>query len=414
MQLSKKKEQPLFLLFIEVFFTTFSIHINGFTGLFTLRNLAIMITIIVYCIFCHLKLRIDFSDKYYKRFFFSWVFILAYSVILIVLQDVSRSDLHNIFRSTFNFFVLVVVLPELICRIENRFERYSKIIILATVIQAVIVICSFLFPSIKQYLYRIQSFDDNWLSYRTVGLGIAGAGGTVYLFCGFMVISYCILFKEHSALMYIAQFIVLFAIILVGRTGFYMALATVAIVVVINIVRHNINLIKNMGKLILALIVAVIAISFIGSRVDINESLLQSSFRRLNELWTTGRTLQTISNMEVPGLTFLNFFIGTGLTKGYGFDGVRIWNDSGYVQRFFALGLLPAFLSYLCFVAYVVRLTKRINDRTKRIFWYCMLVLLMIIEYKEAFIFYLALPFTLIVSLKLEANKEESMTNEIR
>ena len=74
MQLSKKKEQPLFLLFIEVFFTTFSIHINGFTGLFTLRNLAIMITIIVYCIFCHLKLRIDFSDKYYKRFFFSWVF----------------------------------------------------------------------------------------------------------------------------------------------------------------------------------------------------------------------------------------------------------------------------------------------------------------------------------------------------
>ena len=36
-----------------------------------------------------------------------------------------------------------------------------------------------------------------------------------------------------------------------------------------------------------------------------------------------------------------------------------------------------------------------------------MVILLFIVEYKEAFIFYLAMPFTLIVSIKLEANSEE-------
>lgn len=401
MDIIANKKQPFTILLFEVFFVTFSIHVKGFSRPFTLRNLAIGMILCVYFIFYHRNLLKRIESGEYRRFFYSWVLIVIYSILLLFMMNVDRSDSHNIFRSTFNFFIMVVILPEFFCRVEKSFDRYAKAIIFGTTIQAIIVILSFLFPQVKTFLYNIQSFDDNWLAYRTIGLGIAGAGGTVYLFCGFMIIAYWILFKEHSFLMYLLQFIVLFAIILVGRTGFYLSLATIGIMLVINTIRHDNRLIKNLGKLVVALGFAIAIISFLGGQIDINTSLLESSFRRLSELWTTNRTLQTIQKMEVPKLSFINFILGTGLTKGYGFDRIRIWNDSGYIQRYFALGLVPAIFSYYCLIRYCISLIRRIADRNQRGFWYCMLILLYIVEYKEAFIFYLALPFTIIVSLKL-------------
>ena len=300
---------------------------------------------------------------------------------------------------------MVVIFPLFFCKLEKNPRRICSAIILVSFVQSSIVILSFLSPAFKNYLYEIQSFDKDWLIYRTVGLGIAGAVGSVYLFCGVLLNCYYLIFYEKRIINYLALLVNVFAIILVGRTGFYMSVVVLVTSFIIELRGPQRKAFINlMEKLLVAIIVSVFLVFIISKGFKINDALLISSFNRLRELWA-GDTIQEIAKMDIPKLTLLTLFFGTGAEKGVTFDGSVIWNDSGYIQRYMGLGLIPAIISYLILACYLVSLNKKIGHPKKRAFWYVAIILMFIIEYKESFIFALALPFVLIVLLKTEISE---------
>ncbi len=407
--MNTKRQMPFLILVIVVFTITFSIHINGFDGLLTIRNIGIIILFLSYLTVNRWKIAINpNNDRNDKQFIILWFLFAIYSLFLAVINRHPVYDSHSAFRSCFNFLIMVVLAQLLLTNAEHSFERYAKALMIATTIQSLIVIACFLSPSVKSFIYQLQSFDENWLYYRTVGLGIAGAGGTVYLFCGLMEMSYYIVFYKSGILLYLMQFLTLFAIILVGRTGFYMAIVTILLSAVISMTNKDKKTVYSFFTMLLAVLLSIPIIMIVSSHVDINSSLLQSSFRRLSELWTSNKTLQSINEMDRPNITIISLILGTGIEKGYGYDGIRIWNDSGYIQRFFSFGYIPGIISYAVLAKYIYTITSRLQESRKKLYWVTMLILMLIIDYKEAFIFYLALPFTIIVSVKLETNGERN------
>lgn len=401
---TKKYSQPFLLLCLELFFIVFSIHIKGFSGLLTLRNLAMGGVIAVYVfLFGSKKPPVPSIQTIDNSWIIGMSAMLLWSIILTIANGTPFYDSHSCFRSTINFFIMVVLLPLLLSKMEFKAERFAKALTVVTCVQALIVLGCFLSPAIKAIIFNIQEWDENFLYYRVSGLGIAGAGGTVYLFCGFLANVYYLMFYGKSVLYYATLFIIFFATMLVGRTGFYMEVVLL-FYYFISFYRHS-SQNGSFGKSFISLFLGVLviggAIVYVQSHMAVDYEMVGSSYRRLNDIFT-GETVSEISQMAVPNISIGSILFGTGMEKGFSLDGVLIWNDSGYVQRFLAFGLLPAFLFYYILGKYLLRLNKRIMQKDKRRFWLLIILMMYIIEYKEAFIFYLSLPFVLILFLKME------------
>lgn len=409
------RQQPFILLIAELFFIVFSIHITGFDGLFTLRNLAMGVVIVVAIFFFRRKSMLNINTR---REDLNWVLnssiFFLYSIALVLINNAPLSDTHNVLRSTFNFQIMVVVLPFFLLRMEKRVDRFALALTIATTIHAIIVLGSFLSPVFNAYLYAIQAWEDDFLFYRVCGLGIAGAGGSVYLFCGFLANCYYLLFCRRHVLCFVSLIIIIFSTMLVGRTGFYMEVGVMAYSLwrMSNLKTKKTGRMVTLLSIISSAVIIIAAVGVLERNISVENEKLSYSYNRLDDI-LEGETLEKIQSMRVPELNATTLFFGTGMTKGRSFDGVRIWNDSGYVQRFHGFGLVPAIISYLILFIYLWKLLWKIIDKEKRRFLIISIVLMFIIDYKEAFIFYLALPFVLILFLKLELYEQKTNQLEV-
>ena len=385
------------LLFFAVFFTVFSIHVAPFSGLASPRNIVIILLLLSY-----IKRNGLESFRVDKLWMISSITLFVYIFCISVFNE-SFSPTHSAFNSYFNYFIMIVILPYLFSNTSISIKQFAKMMVLAAMIQSLIVFASFLFPFFRALLLKMQHFDDDFLITRIVGLGIAGAKGSVYLFCGFMMNLYLVVFYEKKIRYFYSLLFIFFAIALVGRTGFYMCLATIPLLIY-SLMKADVDYLKKfilIFKIIAAIMLLAGMCYFFYRYVGVDLEAFEYTFRRLSELWTSQRTFEVLDEMNVPELTPNLFFWGNGWEKGITDDGLRIWHDSGYVQRYFSLGLFPAILSYLFLFLYTISMI-RILRRAKQFFWFYMLISLFVIEYKEPFIYALSMPFVIIVSLMLE------------
>lgn len=398
-----RKKLSFFLLCVELFFIIFSIHIKPFEGIFTLRNIDIGLIVLI-SIFSPLKNTFRKTREIDKKWIIGMICLLVYVTILMLMNS-SEMTGHNSALETFNFLIMVVLLPFFLLKIERDISRWTNAFIVVTLIQALIVIGCFLFPEFKTMIFNMQSWDDDWLYYRVSGLGIAGAGGTVYLYCGFIANCYYLIYYKSKSFYYVSAIVILFATMLVGRTGFY----TEVVLLVYTLVSFflfpqktsNTSVITKIISLFIAIAILLFAVNYINSSLDVNYDMLESSYSRLNDI-VEGNTVKAINSRAIPELTLSTLFFGIGYGKGYTFDGTLIWNDSGFVMRYNGFGAIPALISYFLLFWYLISHLKLIKDKSKRYFWIIPILSMFIIEYKEEFIFYLSLPFVIIIFLKLE------------
>ena len=100
-----------------------------------------------------------------------------------------------------------------------------------------------------------------------------------------------------------------------------------------------------------------------------------------------GATINAIQNMSHPELTVETLF-GTSVTRGVSYNGTVFNNDSGYWQKYFALGLIGALFYYMGYLTLFLGTIKRLNTTKHRSFFLFCVIMLFIMEYKEPFIGY--------------------------
>jgi len=388
---------------ILLLFTVFSIHFNGAFSFLTPRIIAIFYIVFI----CNGKRLLNFAtiriNKTDLAWFASSLFVLVYAWIIVSLRDVS-GDSYAIIDSVLNFFIFVAILPMFADKIFKNAIHFSKCLLYASVIQSIIVIMSFAFLPVRQFLENIQPLELWRYGWRNIGLGIAGAGGSVYLFCGIISAGYLLIKGDRRSLLFIEIFVIFIAIALVGRTGFYSALLLFLYLLFFNAENIKVKVLTNIKMLSITGILIILGYIVLLSIDGVNMQLFNHTFDRLWELFRYGLnspTLNNINNVDsaIPGLSF-ETIVGTGIRRGITPSGLVFLHDGGYVQRYASLGIIVCVFSYTTFLTYISRLMKRIPRFEKKYIIFCLLLLLMI-EYKEPFIYMLAYPFTLIMISRL-------------
>ena len=103
--------------------------------------------------------------------------------------------------------------------------------------------------------------------------------------------------------------------------------------------------------------------------------------------------------MSIPKLSY-STIIGTGLVKGPNGEGNASGHDTGYIQSYYSMGLIFAIIFYLSYYLLLISLVKKSRDFVG----FILVLVLVLIESKEFFIFSYTYPFFLLSFILIGQN----------
>ena len=122
---------------------------------------------------------------------------------------------------------------------------------------------------------------------------------------------------------------------------------------------------------------------------------LNSGFRLNNDL------VQGLSQMPIPELTLRTLF-GTGLVKDPSSGGNASGHDTGYIQTYYSLGLIFAIIFYSTYFLFLFKQAKKYKDYLG----FLLILVLIVIESKEFFIFSYTFPLFLLSFILISQNEK--------
>lgn len=194
--------------------------------------------------------------------------------------------------------------------------------------------------------------------------------------------------------------------LLTGRTGLILTVAFVPVLLLGPLVAS-----RRLWLPLLILFVVWVGLSTPGARFlrERNPALARTvewSTGALRLLWSDP-SVRDVATQPVPPLS-LETMVGTGLVVGP--VGNASGNDSGYVQTYFALGLVMAAAFYSTWLGLCAR---RLAAARERIALGVLIALMFVTEWKEPFIFKYTYPF-LVLGLLLPATPSTAATGAAR
>jgi len=309
----------------------------------------------------------------------------------------------------FWFTIYSIITPFLLLKIFKDKIDFLNAFFIATTIQSIITIGSFLNPEFKQFILSAIVVGGNDIKdgFRAIGFTSAsGAAFSVIQFCG--VFSGLMLLKYTRDNLIKSIFILIFIVIgllstlIIGRTGLLCS-----IIAIIYFLFINFNLKKAILYSVITFIIS--QINFInllenqtegidGFNIEFFKNWIEDGFILKNN-----NTVEAISRMPIPPLS-LNTIVGTGEV----FDAEKSVNtsghDSGYIQTYFSLGFVFAIVFYVSYFLFLIRITKLKN----LLILLFLIFILFVVEFKEPFIFKYILPFY-ILTLTVLYDKERNV-----
>lgn len=290
----------------------------------------------------------------------------------------------------------IIVLPFFCVFTFKSFNEFSKIVIAIMLLQSSIVILSMVLGPIKKILSFYYAGNKEVLYYMSanikgVSFGIIGANGSVALLMGQILLILLMLDNKISWSKFLIEYLIIMAAeALSGRTGFYFSIIFLAFYILterrICNIKKNILLLPTLFLIfcgITALIIYIWAPDMIEKWIYRIFEIFIGIFGEKNG----GATINAIQNMSHPELTVETLF-GTSVTRGVSYNGTVFNNDSGYWQKYFALGLIGALFYYMGYLTLFLGTIKRLNTTKHRSFFLFCVIMLFIMEYKEPFIGY--------------------------
>lgn len=345
------------------------------------------------------------SITFDKKFIF-FVTVLFCFILISIFQYTISLDFIQSSRLLW-FTIYSVIAPYLVREFFFDQNDFLRTFFIATIIQSIITISSFLNFDVKQLLLSniVVGGNDIVDSFRAIGFTSAsGASFSLIQFCG--VYSGLILLKK-SKFKLIEYTFILFGIIscflstlIIGRTGLIFSLLALLYFLFSAIKFKKIFV----YMFIIILLAQIRIVSFInidseqinGINTELFMSWIEDGFQLKNNSTTTA-----IKQMPIPPLT-VRTILGTGEV----FDEIKSenssGNDSGYIQTYYSMGIILAFLFYSSYLCFLLTFKQLKNG----FYIYFLIILLFIAEIKEPFIFKYIFPFY-ILTLILCTNRKK-------
>lgn len=389
--------------FSIIFFLLFDINFKFAPGLTTSRVVFFLLAFLSF----YYWFRFEFKISRYFLNYFSWYFLLLGVIVSIsFLQYMYSNDPTQLGR--FTYFTMYGVLTPLML---NNFNLSKKLFLLfvglAVLLQAFLTLGSYFFPNIKELFDLLILYNANFGSennLRALGfVSVAGATFSVIQFTG--VVSFLILLSQNylfiyqKILIWISILIILISILFIGRTGLFLSLLSIFMYIIFKKNSFNIIFYILISSFILLNIDFISLLENVTSNIDGYDieyfiAWINSGFRLNNDL------VQGLNDMPIPPLS-INTVLGTGLVMGPNGVGNASGHDSGYIQSYYSLGLIVSILFYLSYYLFLFIQAKRHKD----IIGFLLILVIVLIEFKEFFIFSYTYPFYLFSYLLLGEDK---------
>lgn len=364
------------------FIYEFNFDAFGLSTYLTSRRVSIFILFVMALLKGKKILPQGIARKTIKEITWLHVFLLIYSFVLIAL--VGRGTGSHISDSIMRLFLFGLVPIWCFYQLFDNVDEFLKVVLIATLIQAVLILASLVNPAFGEYLDTTFATEEKTEYIVTHRIGYAGglacitAPGCLRFSMG-LVAAFYYSIKNNNPIT-----IILFAVLsviatMVARTGFFIGLVGL----IMMSIRQGAN---NTVKFVLSFFIATIVLAVINNMVDIRELF---DFYRLYDL-LYGKGAEGFVNeyfydedMSIPPLTFEQVFLGTGIDSGVTAAGVKVNVDGGFLRLYSAYGFVISVFFYLfmfrCFLKNASGATNKILKSTLLFFT----VVILIGEFKE-------------------------------
>lgn len=403
----------IILKFLLVFFILYDINFKFLPG-FTSGRISFVV-VLGYFLFKWIRSGATFSKMFLNEN--GWYFnLLIFVIIIAFLQFLSSNDITQVAR-LFYFTIYGIITPLILVKIFKKSNDFLLIVGISVLLQSFITIGSYLIPSIKILLNNLVLYNANFdASNNTRALGfvsVAGAAFSLIQFTGiFSILTYLNLNYvkwQLKILLNISILIILISTLFIGRTGLFLSILVLLLFFVFN--KFSIKKVI-LGILSFVLILQLniekvldsITKDIDGYNSELFIAWIQSGFRLNNDL------VEGLNEMPIPPLTYQTL-IGTGLVVGPNGEGNASGHDTGYIQTYYSMGLIMAFVFYLSYFYYLFIKVRKDKFNLS----YLLLFILVLVESKEFFIFSYAFPFfvfSYILIVKNERKQNEMFSSK--
>ncbi|MEE9337055.1 MAG: hypothetical protein V3U87_03175 [Methylococcaceae bacterium] len=392
----KKSHLKFIISIIIVFFTVYNITFTKLASLPTAR-IAFFVVIILEFPAILLFLKNHFRNSTSKLYYTALLFVFIYSATQYIASPVDNTQFSRVLFFILFSFVSAIGLASLL---NFKIDRVAKVIAIAIFIQSLFIFIDYnsadFHSFVSNQLVQSERYREDWI--RAVGL-TNGGGSSLSLvqFSGFVVSLYVINKSSNIVTTYVFSLMaisIFFSTLLTGRTGVVLEI----IFIILYPLTQKITTLRVIKTYIIVLI-SIGIVFFIFNNYILEMMLNSNSKFEFLLLWLEeileldkGGTVNTLQSMTIPPLSMETIF-GTGLVSNP--DGSNAsGSDIGYIQTYYALGLIFSIIFYSSLLLYsTVSFKKYFKSDYK--FWILFTLLIFVAEFKEPYIFKYSLTFVL-------------------
>lgn len=409
------KDTVLFVFHFVLFFC-FIIEIPLFAFL-TTRRLALVYAL-VYLLLNEGKVRsvlkyVTFSKI--RSFFACFLFLVFICFLHTTTQGTNEKILY-MEPWYFIYMILYICIFSLYCATAFKDVRsFATVVVANMLVQTFTVFYSFSNPAFQMAVYMFFNTEDQRLlqtvenGSRIVGFGISGALGSVVIStAAVLLVLLKVKNKIPSTLFYISYFIIFITTLFIGRTG----LIVEAVLIVWLVIRGKNGVRNALGIGLLAMLIPFIVQSVMAT---LSSGAAESYSEWMMEIFSADR-LKDINEGVVQGgwppFTAQMLF-GTGIEAGYVYNGVRYASDSGFIRMYTAVGVIGMLLYYIGLYKLLRAPRITVMKPILRKFFFVVILLAFIIEYKEPFMMKYIFPWVILSSEILVLKEDYNLQNKI-
>ncbi len=393
-----------FIKFLVIFFLLFDINFKLIPGFTTARCTFFFLLIFTFLIAIKKN---SFGSKQFFKNNIIYLCILFCIYLVAIIQYFFSNDITQMGRLAY-FTMYGLITPFIMNLFFKSRKEFLILVGLAVLLQSLLTLCSYFNPNISNLFNNLILYNSNFgqeNKMRALGfVSVAGATLSVIEFTG--IVSLLIYLKYYNTnlisriCIWTIIILILIAILFIGRTGLFLSLFSI----LLYLFSFGINLKKI--AILSFFIIFFSQINFTNildkatSNVDgYNTELffgwINSGFRLNNDL------VEGLSQMPIPELS-LKTIIGTGLVKDPSGEGNASGHDTGYIQTYYSLGLIFSLIFYLTYYSFLVIHVKKNKD----LIGFFLILVLILIESKEFFIFSYTYPFFLLSFILIGQDKK--------
>ena len=401
--LAKKEKIVFFVKTVLLFFFLYDVVFMGVPTRLSTRK----VTFVIFVIW---SLFLFFFGNVRKDLFEYIPFRKAYIGLVLV---TGLSIPYTIFRARFHgvldtdgveypcsvYFLLFCMIGTMaLLYVYRSREEFCRSVMFVTFAQSIFVLLEFKIAPFKDFLMKVVDDSNSNIRFnddkRAVCLGASGSMATVMLAFGVWITGWYIITQAEAIkrmwLCWVIFALGMLAEFLCGKTGFYLSI--VNLIIVLSMYLHRIENTskawRNIGIVFGGFgVLFGLWYGFYGSKVYEIKEKFRHVFNLTVEFGDGKASFWTRFNEgQIPPLS-LDVIFGLGIFRGDANNGLSIHHDGGYIQRFVAEGWIFAALEYVLLILVLALLIYQVESVKGRIYFSVLSVLLLIVEFKEPFIY---------------------------